>query len=124
MTPLAMIEAIATALWAYMGVMLVIWIRHWVRASRQNHIPIAMDLLLNLVPAMAILVGVILVGSVVGLPSVVALIAILFPMGLCYGLYTSLADLEASTTHIPQHVRRIGLSLGIAIVVIYVRQFT
>lgn len=121
MTPLALIEAVATILWVYAGFALAEWIARVARMERRFHIPSTADLLGNLVPAMIMLVIVVLLGSLIGLPSVVVLIAVLFPAGLAFGAHMALNDLR-SEADLPWEVARILLSFVVAGGVIYVRQ--
>ncbi len=121
MTPIAVIEAAATFLWTYAALAGASWLNAARQLETRGHIPALAELLGNLVPAMILLVIVVLVGALVGLPSVVVLIALLFPAGLAYGLHMSLRDL---IDHPPPNATliRIGLSLIIGAGVILLRQ--
>lgn len=97
MTILFAIEAIATLFWCYAALSAIAWIRHARRLPRSFHVPALAELLGNLVPAMILLVIVILFGALFGLPSVVVLIAILFPAGLSWGLHMTLSEIAEGT---------------------------
>ncbi len=122
LSPIAVIEAIATLLWVYAGLTFLAWVNFVRRTDRRQHIPHAADLLGNLVPAMIMLVVVVLLGSFIGLPSVVVLIAVLFPAGLAFGLHMSLNDIRGEA-HLSGEMVRFGLTAVIGAAVIYVRQF-
>lgn len=121
MTPIAIIEAIATVLWVYAGVGLVEWIRHVARSERRQHIPHTAELLGNLVPAMIALVVVVMAGALIGLPSVVVIIAVLFPAGVAFGLHQSLNDLRETSWR--NEGIKLAVILLIAAFVIWRRQF-
>ncbi len=121
MTPLAVIEAIATLLWVYAGLTFIAWARHLIRSEKRFHIPHVADLLGNLVPAMIALVVVVMAGAMIGLPSVVVIIAVLFPAGLAFGLHMSLNDIREDASYRAELIRII-LALLIGAGVIYVRQ--
>jgi hypothetical protein len=121
MTPIAIVEAIATLLWVYAGLTLVAWADHLRRTDRQAHVPHVVELLANLVPAMIALLVVVMAGAVIGLPSVVVIIAVLFPAGLAFGLHLSLNDIRSETTP-ARELARIGAALALGAAVIWVRQ--
>jgi hypothetical protein len=121
MSTLAIVEAIATLLWCYAGVTFVVWAGHLKRASRREHIPHVTDLLGNLVPAMITLLVVVIAGAMIGLPSVVVLIAILFPAGLAFGMHMSLNDIRPQAS-LRGELARIGLALALGAVIITLRQ--
>ncbi|QXT38820.1 hypothetical protein [Gymnodinialimonas ceratoperidinii] len=123
MTPIALIEALATLLWSYAALTALVWALHLRREDQGAHVPAMTELLSHLVPAMIILVVVVLVGALIGLPSVVAFIALLFPAGLAYGFHMALTDLRDTPTG-RQDLPRLALSLGLAAVVITFRQLT
>ncbi|NKX45885.1 hypothetical protein [Roseicyclus persicicus] len=121
MTPIAAVEAIATLLWAYAGVTFLAWARHLTRAEHRQRVPHVIDLIANLVPAMILLLVVVLVGAVIGLPSVVVLIAVLFPAGLAWGAQMALNDIRETATPAAE-AARIALALAIGSAVIWARQ--
>ena len=121
MTPIAIIEAIATLLWTYAGLALMEWAVFVARTERRHHIPHTMDLLGNLVPAMIMLIVVVMAGAMIGLPSVVVLIAVLFPAGLAFGLHVSLNDLRDQASYRIE-LGRILSTFVVAAGIIYVRQ--
>lgn len=96
MTPIALIEAAATLLWTYAALTFAAWVNHARCLERSAHIPALIELLTHLVPAMIALVVTVLIGALIGLPSVVAFIALLFPAGLAYGTHTALTETQAT----------------------------
>ena len=120
---IAFIEGIATLFWIYAALVFVAWGVRVARLDRGDHIPHVVDALGRLVPTMIVLVGVVMIGAFVGLPSVVVFISVLFPAGLAIGLHGALQDVQAGgeiTT--PSMVLRLGLTAGLGAMVIYVRQ--
>lgn len=120
MTPIAIIESIATGLWTYTALTLGAWILHIRRLDQGAHVPAAAELLGHLVPAMIALVVTVLIGSLIGLPSVVALIALLFPAGLAYGTHMALSEAQDAPNHRP----RIMASLALTAAIIAYRQIS
>ncbi len=120
MTPIAIIEAVATFLWTMAIVGIAEWMWTVARMDRRQHIPHTAELLGNLVPAMVALVVVVMVGAFVGLPSVVVIIAMLFPAGLAFGVQMSLNDLRGTVW--PREIVRLALVLVIAAGVVIYRQ--
>lgn len=121
MTPLAVMEAIATVLWVYAGLALLEWGARVSRLDQRQHIPSVTDLLGNLVPAMIALVVVVMAGAVIGLPSVVVIIAVLFPAGLAFGAHMALNDIREEAD-MRVELTRLGLTVFLAAGAIYVRQ--
>ncbi|MBF9058872.1 hypothetical protein HKCCSP123_06715 [Rhodobacterales bacterium HKCCSP123] len=121
MTPIAVIEAVATLLWSYAAVTFLAWAGHLRRAGHRTRVTHVFDLVANLVPAMIALLLVVLAGAVIGLPSVVVIIAVLFPAGLAFGLHMSLNEIRDQVTF-PRELARIGLALTIGAAVIWGRQ--
>lgn len=119
--PIAIVEAIATLFWVHAGLGFLEWLARVARTERRAHVPHAVDLLANLVPAMIALVVVVLAGAFIGLPSVVVIIAILFPAGLAFGLHQTLNDLRETSWR--AELSRLFLVALIAGGVIWVRQF-
>jgi hypothetical protein len=121
MTPIAVIEGIATLLWTYAGLTLLAWAGHLRRAEERARVTHVFDLVANLVPAMIALLLVVLAGAMIGLPSVVVIIAVLFPAGLAFGAQMSLNEIREETT-LPRELVRIGLAFAIGAAVIWWRQ--
>lgn len=118
---IALIEAAATLLWCYAALSLVQWLIQVTRLDRRHHVPAAADLLSHLVPAMILLVLTVLAGALIGLPSVVAFIAILFPAGLAYGLHMALEDMEPPPTR-AQVMARLAFAIVLAGAIVLYRQ--
>ncbi len=121
LSPIALIEALATALWVYAALAFAHWLIRTARLDRRQHIPALTDLLGHLVPAMILLVLTVLIGALVGLPSVVAFIALLFPAGLAYGTHMALHELDPPPTP-PQTIARTAAALLLAALIIAQRQ--
>jgi hypothetical protein len=121
MTPIAIVEGVATLLWVYAGLTLIAWFDHLRRTDRQAHVPHVVELIANLVPAMIALLLVVMAGAMIGLPSVVVIIAVLFPAGLAYGLHMSLNDIRETATP-GRELARIGGAFVLAALVIWSRQ--
>jgi hypothetical protein len=123
MTPVAWIEAVATLLWCYAGVTLLAWGGHLSRSDPRLRVAHVAEMIANLVPAMITLVVVVLVGAVIGLPSVVVLIAVLFPAGLAFGLHMALNEIrgEAPASWTAE-IARLALAFAIGAAVIWWRQ--
>jgi hypothetical protein len=94
MTPIDVVEAVATLLWTYSGLAAIEWVARASRFERSRHVPLFVDLVGHLVPAMIALLVVVLAGAFFGLPTVVVVIAVLFPAGLAIGLQMGLNDLR------------------------------
>ncbi len=113
-SPIALIEALATGLWTYTALTLLAWINLTRRLPRGAHVAAVVDLLGHLVPAMIALVAVVLIGALAGLPSVVALIALLFPAGTAYGTHMALGDAtEASASALPRIAATLVIAAGV-----------
>ena len=123
MTPLAVIEGVATLLWCYSGVTFLAWAGHLHRAEHRARVTHVFDLVANLVPAMIALLIVVLAGAMIGLPSVVVIIAVLFPAGLAFGLHMSLNEIREETT-LRRELTRIALAFAIGAAVIWWRQLS
>lgn len=118
---ITLIEAAATLLWTYTVLTALAWLNYARRLDRSAHIPAAAELITHLVPAMIALVLTVLVGALIGLPSVVALIAILFPAGTAYGTHTALSEASDTT---PNHTPRLLATALIAAALITYRHLT
>lgn len=123
MTPIALIEACATVLWTYTALTFAAWLAQVVRLPQGAHVAAVTELITHLVPAMIALVVVVLLGALIGLPSVVAFIAILFPAGTAYGTHTALVELRDAPTS-RRDGPRLALTVMIASVLIAMRHLT
>ncbi len=119
MTLIGVIEGIATILWVYALAGLAEWVWRLGRAETRTHVGHVAELLLNLVPVMVLLIATVMVGSIVGLPSVVVFIAVLFPSGLAYAAYQSLNDMRRAVLRV--EVIRLLIVLIVAAALIYWR---
>ncbi|QBX99755.1 hypothetical protein E2K80_02635 [Rhodophyticola sp. CCM32] len=121
MSPIATIEVIATGLWVYAGLGLADWGLRVFQSERGQHIASVTGLLANLVPVMIALVVVVMVGAVIGLPSVVVIIALLFPAGLGFGVHQSLNEMRETRWRF--EAGKLALAIVISAAVIWHRQF-
>ena len=122
-TPIAIVEAVASLLWVYAGLTFLAWADYLRRSARQAHVAHVFELITQLVPAMIALLLVVIAGAVIGLPSVVVFIAVLFPAGLCYGSHMALADIRGDRgAATAQDFARAGLAVALAVLVIWRRQ--
>lgn len=121
MTAIALIEAIATLLWSYTALTLLAWITHTARLDRSHHVAALTDLITHLVPAMIGLVALVLIGAFIGLPSVVAFIAILFPAGTAYATHMALTEARDAPLN-RADLPRLAATLAFAMALIAYRQ--
>ncbi len=121
---LNVVEGLATFVWIYAALVFAAWGVRVARLDRGDHIPHMVDLLGRLVPTMIVLVGVVMIGAFVGLPSVVVVISVLFPAGLAIGAHGALYDLQGQEGDVNMRgmALRLGLTAGLGTLVIYVRQ--
>ncbi|MDG4650018.1 hypothetical protein P6F26_16345 [Roseibacterium sp. SDUM158017] len=120
-TPIALVEAVATLLWTYAGLAAIEWIARASRLDRGRHVPVFVELAGHLVPAMITLLVVVLLGAFLGFPTVVVVIAILFPAGLAVGVHMGLNDLREATW--PGEAVRFALTAAIGGGIVWMRQF-
>jgi hypothetical protein len=78
------------------------------RRDRREHLPLVFEMIGHLVPAMIALLLVVLAGAFLGFPSVVVIIAVLFPAGLATGFHMGLNDLREATW--PGEIARLALT--------------
>jgi paraquat-inducible protein A len=97
MTPIGWVEAVATLFWTYAGLAAIEWAARLSRRDRREHLPLVFEMIGHLVPAMIALLLVVLAGAFLGFPSVVVIIAVLFPAGLATGFHMGLNDLREAT---------------------------
>jgi hypothetical protein len=122
MTPIGWVEAVATLFWTYAGLAAIEWAARLTRRDRREHLPLVFEMIGHLVPAMIALLLVVLAGAFLGFPSVVVIIAVLFPAGLATGFHMGLNDLREATW--PGEVARLALTALIGSGVIWARQFS
>lgn len=86
------ITQIATALWAYAGVLAVEWILHLRNTDQGAKVTAAMDLIASLVPVVILYVAIAFASSVLGIRSGVVAIALIVPAGLAWALHMALSE--------------------------------
>jgi hypothetical protein len=122
MSPVAAIEAVATLFWTYAVLAAIEWFARLSRRERREHLPLFFEMIGHLVPAMITLLVVVLAGAFLGFPTVVVVIAVLFPAGLAVGFHMGLNDLREATWR--GEVARIALTALIGGGVVWARQFS
>lgn len=123
MTPIAVVEAVATLLWSYAGVTFIAWSRYIARTELRMRVARVTELIANLVPAMIMLVVVVMAGAMLGFPTVVVVIAVLFPAGLAFGLHMALNEIRAEEeTPLRRELARLALAFAIGLALIWWRQ--
>lgn len=120
MTPIAVIEALATLLWVYSGLTFVAWVLHVRALPTGAHVAAAAELAAHFLPAMIGLVAIVMIGALIGLPSVVAFIAVLFPAGTAYGTHMALTELRDAPTG-RGDLPRLAATLAITVPLILLR---
>lgn len=121
MTAIAWIEAVATLFWTYAALAGIEWFARLSRREAREHVPLVFELIGHLVPAMITLLVVVLAGAFFGFPTVVVIIAVLFPAGLAVGVHMGLNDLRDATWR--GEAIRLGLVALIGGAAIWMRQF-
>jgi small-conductance mechanosensitive channel len=119
-TPIAAVEAVATLFWTYAALAAIEWIARLSRKERREHLPLVFEMIGHLVPAMIMLLVVVLAGAFFGFPTVVVVIAILFPAGLAVGFHMGLNDLREATWR--GEITRFALTALIGGCAIWLRQ--
>jgi hypothetical protein len=122
MTAIGWIEAAATLFWTYAGLAAMEWAARLSRRDRREHLPLVFEMIGHLVPAMIALLLVVLAGAFLGFPSVVVIIALLFPAGLATGFHMGLNDLREARWR--GEIARLALTALIGGGIIWTRQFT
>ncbi|MGP1358244.1 hypothetical protein [Roseicyclus sp.] len=120
MSPIAVVEAVATLFWTYAGLGAIEWVARLSRLEKTRHVPLVFELIGHLVPAMVTLLVVVLAGAFFGFPTVVVVIAVLFPAGLAVGVHMGLNDLREASWR--GETARLLLTLLIGATVIWWRQ--
>ena len=112
----------ATLLWCHGTVLLWEWGGQLRRHPGSERVALVVGLLGALVPVVVGFVAVVFVGAVVGLPSVVALLALIVPVGLAIAMRVELAGLTGGTLwRLSGERRRILATLGLVVVVLAIR---
>ncbi len=122
MTALGWIESIATLFWTYAGLAAVEWFARLARRERREHLPLVFEMIGHLVPAMITLLVVVLAGAFLGFPTVVVVIAVLFPAGLAVGFHMGLNDVREA--HWRGEIIRLALTALLGAAIIWTRQFS
>ncbi len=93
-TPLLIqiIVFIATLLWCHAAVLAWEWIRLLRSAAQSDKVGVVVKLLGAMVPVVVLYIVVVFAGAILGLPSMVAFLALVVPGGLVFGFRTELGD--------------------------------
>lgn len=122
MSAIDAVEAVATLFWTYAALAAIEWFARLSRFERREHLPLFFEMIGHLVPAMITLLVVVLAGAFLGFPSVVVIIAILFPAGLAVGFHMALNDVRAATW--TGEIARLLAVTAIGGLIIWIRQFS
>lgn len=120
MEPLALVEAVATILWCHVLVLTVAWFRAVAREELQTHVAHFTTLMGVMVPIVSGFLAVVFLGKILGLPSVVVLLAVIVPAGLVVALQLEVSRLAPSA--VSAEIWRLTLALGLGLAVIWRRQ--
>lgn len=115
-TAVLIIKLCSLLLWCYAIVLTVAWFRAVGAENQNTHVGHFLGLMGVFVPLSCVLVFVVFLGSVLGMPSVIALLVVLVPAGLVIGLQLEVSRLTASSER--TELLRLGLTLGLALVVL------
>lgn len=117
MTPvLHTIVFLATVLWCHAAVLAWEWLGTLRRAIHSDKIGHVVNLLGAMVPVVVTYIAVVFAGALLGLPSMVAFLALVVPGGLVYGFRTDLGDETPSTLALER--RRMVLTIALAVPVL------
>lgn len=114
-TPI-LIQAIvflATLLWCHVAVLALEWVGTLRRAVHSDKVGQVVNLLGAMVPVVITYIFVVFAGAILGLPSIVAFLALVVPGGLVYGFRVDLGDQAPSTVALER--RRALLTLALAV---------
>lgn len=121
MTPLLhTIVFLATVLWCHAAILALDWIGVLRRAPHHEKVGLVVNLLGAFVPVVVIYIVVVFAGAILGLPSMVAFLAVVVPAGFVFAFRIDLADEFPSTW--PREQRRILLTVALALLVLGYRQ--
>ncbi|HBG99923.1 MAG: hypothetical protein JKP98_24980 [Rhodobacteraceae bacterium] len=116
MIPVAIAEALATLLWCYAGVLLIVWIRRTAEMGERFHVGMTALLFGSLVPVIGVFLLLLIGAAVLGLPWLARAAPLLLPAGLALSLQTELADVE--TPHEAAHLGRLLIAAFAAMALI------
>lgn len=102
-TLIRIVEIIATILWCHAALLALEWLGTLRRASQNDKVGHVVSLLGAFVPVVVTYITVVLVGAVIGLPSMVVFLALIVPGGLVFGLRMELSDETQPTWAREQH---------------------
>ncbi len=109
---IGVIELCATFLWAYALVLATSWLRSVAAEDPGGHVGHFVSLMAVLVPVSSGVVLLVFMGSFLGLPSVVAILALVVPAGLAASLQLEVSRLRQSGWQ--SELRRLGLAGALA----------
>ncbi len=109
-------EALATLLWCYAGVLLIVWIRRTAEMGERFHVGMTALLFGSLVPVIGVFLLLLIGAAVLGLPWLARAAPLLLPAGLALSLQTELADVE--TPHEAAHLGRLLIAAFAAMALI------
>lgn len=112
MTLIDAVTTLATLLWCYTAVLAVAWFRLVGATERHEHVGHFVGLMGVFVPGIALTLGVVLFGALIGIPQVVVAIAVLLPGAVAIGLQLEVARLRPSGPR--GDAMRVGLAVALA----------
>lgn len=115
-TAVLIIKFCSLLLWCYAIVLSVAWFRAVGADDKRTHVGHFLGLMGVFVPLSCVLVFVVFLGAMLGLPSVVAILAVLVPAGLVVGLQLEISRLTASSERV--EILRLGITLGMTLAVL------
>ena len=104
---------LATLLWCHAAVLAWEWVATLRRAVHSDKVGQVVNLLGAMVPVVITYIFVVFAGAILGLPSIVAFLALVVPGGLVYALRVDLGDVTPSTLALER--RRALLTLALAV---------
>jgi len=117
-TLIRIVEIIATILWCHAALLALERIGTLRRAAQNEKAGHVVSLLGAFVPVVVTYITVVLVGAVIGLPSMVVFLALIVPGGLVFGLRMELSD-EAQPTWAREQRRFIFTIVLVCLVIGY-----
>jgi hypothetical protein len=108
---------ISVLMWSYAVVLAAVWVRRVARTPRSEHVGHFLELLAGLVPLSCAAVALVLVGGVIGLPSVVGFLFVFLPVGVVVALHFEVRRIEEARPDLDRVRVLLGLGLATAVLV-------
>ena len=117
-TAISLVVFLASILWCHAAALAWEWLGTLRRASQNDKVGHVVSLLGAFVPVVVTYIAVVLVGAVIGLPSMVVFLALIVPGGLVFRLRMELSD-EAQPTWAREQRRFIFTIVLVCLVIGY-----